>query len=128
MKILIVDQFETSQHLASAILLANGFKVQGANDSKSALKAFMREQFDYIFIRCDSKSEDTELINSIRYMEHLAFRNPSKIIATVKHLDSFSEGNCFASGATMCLEHPLSCDDLLRAVNKKEMFTTIRNL
>ena len=114
--ILLVEDNQVNQRVASHILSKQGWKHQIANNGREALEALDREKFDLVLMDIQMPEMDGwQATSAIRRSEELSGRH-LPIIAMTAHAMKGDRRRCLDAGMDEYISKPIQSEELVRVV------------
>lgn len=118
LEVLLVDEDEVNQMVASGILTTAGHRVTIANNGAQALELIQKQEFDIVFMDMQMPVMDgTEATRKIREMEKGSDRH-MPIIGLTAFVRKEDKEKFFASGIDDYVSKPIFVEELFKAVDR----------
>lgn len=115
--LLVVEDVEIAQKIASMVLENLGFTVDVAADGESALTMFQQNHYDFIFMDIGLPGMDgLNTTRAIRQVEKVDMHVP--IVALTANYDASHKPMCLESGMDEFLSKPLTKDKAESMIKK----------
>ncbi|EIJ41646.1 signal transduction histidine kinase [Beggiatoa alba B18LD] len=127
LRILVVEDNETSRRVAALLFNSMGYEVDLANDGQEAIEAVNRHVYDIVFM--DIQMPEMDGIEATRRIHEAwpATQRPY-IVAMTAHALRGDREKCLAAGMNDYIAKPVRPVDLLAAINRwQASFTTQQN-
>jgi len=121
LKILLAEDNEINQMVASEILRRSGYKCDIASDGQAAVNAILRESYDIVFMDCQMPTVDGfEATVRIRRHEELTAAKRTSIVALTANAIKGDRERCLAAGMDHYLTKPVDPKKLIAMVHQIE--------